>query len=63
MSTLKPVTTEHKSTRTVFVHKDLMTTTHVFVRLDRVKRPLESSYDGPYKVISRNEKFHNLKKW
>lgn len=39
-----------------FVHKDLQTTTHVFLRTDSTKRPLQCPYDGPYKVEERNEK-------
>ena len=39
--------------RKVFVHKDLSTCSHVFVRIDRVKKPLEHPYEGPYKVLER----------
>ena len=48
------------STYPSFVHPTLTTTTHVFVRRDSVKRPLQRPYDGPYKVLKRNDKFYTL---
>ncbi|CAH8820985.1 unnamed protein product [Trichobilharzia szidati] len=46
----------------VFVHPCLKTSSHVFVRRDSVRRPLEPPYDGPYKVIKRTDKFFVLDK-
>ncbi|VDQ16638.1 unnamed protein product [Trichobilharzia regenti] len=46
----------------VFVHPSLETSPHVFVRRDTVRRPLEPSYDGPYKLIKRLDKFVVLDK-
>ena len=42
------------------MHKDLLTTSHVFVRTDAVRKPLEQPYKGPFKVISRSDKFFVL---
>src|SRR6201990_3600003 len=39
-----------------FMPKDLSTCTHVFVRLDSHRAPLQARYLGPYKVLSRREK-------
>ncbi|KAL7641867.1 UNVERIFIED_CONTAM: hypothetical protein RMT77_007741 [Armadillidium vulgare] len=39
-----------------FIPKDLSTCTHVFVRLDAHRAPLQARYLGPYKVLSRREK-------
>jgi cleavage and polyadenylation specificity factor subunit 1 len=34
----------------------LFTGTHVFIRQDRVRKPLQPPYNGPYKVIKRTKK-------
>ncbi|BHF82345.1 hypothetical protein SprV_0802548200 [Sparganum proliferum] len=39
-----------------YVEKDLGKCTHVFVRCDRVRQPLESPYEGPFRVLARNAK-------
>nr|VZH92711.1 unnamed protein product [Spirometra erinaceieuropaei] len=39
-----------------YVEKDLDKCTHVFVRCDRVRQPLESPYEGPFRVLARNAK-------
>lgn len=38
----------------------LEATTHVFVRRDAVRTPLQRSYDGPYRIIKRSDKFYTL---
>ncbi|BHF80845.1 hypothetical protein SprV_0702397300 [Sparganum proliferum] len=38
------------------LEKDLATCSHVYLRCDRVRRPLEPPYDGPFRVISRGTK-------
>ena len=48
------------STYPSFVHPTPTTTTHVFVRRDSVKRPLQCPYDGPYKVLKCTDKFYTL---
>jgi cleavage and polyadenylation specificity factor subunit 1 len=39
--------------RNSYTHKDLYSCTHVFVRNDSVRRPLQAPYDGPYRVLER----------
>uniref|UniRef100_A0A0A9WH47 Integrase catalytic domain-containing protein n=1 Tax=Lygus hesperus TaxID=30085 RepID=A0A0A9WH47_LYGHE len=58
--TLRPVTFRHKSRKTIFVHPELSTCTHVFIRQDAVRKPLQPVYDGPYRVLSRCEKVFKL---
>ena len=60
MADLKAIPPRTVSTYSLFVHPTLTTTTHVFVRRDSVKRPLQCPYDGPYKVLKRTDKFYTL---
>ena len=36
-----------------FVHKDLTDCTHVFIRNDAKRPPLQPTYNGPFKVVAR----------
>ena len=38
----------------------LSTATHVFIRHDAVRRPLQPPYDGPYRVIKRTDKHFTI---
>ena len=38
------------------IPKDLMTCTHVWVRVDRIQRPLQAPYQGPLRVAHRGAK-------
>lgn len=49
-------TTSHGNKRSIFVHKDLQTCEQVFIRNDAVRKPLQPTYEGPYKVIERSNK-------
>ena len=60
MRQLKAAMVRSHTPRNIHIHKDLSRCTHVFVRNDRVRRPLESPYDGPYKVLERTDKFFTL---
>lgn len=44
----------------VYVPKALHTCEYVWIRVDRVRRPLEAPYNGPFKVIRRNEKYFTV---
>lgn len=48
-----PVPTSNHSKIQPFIQKDLDSCTHVFLRCDRVKAPLEPPYTGPHKVLER----------
>ncbi|UYV83524.1 hypothetical protein LAZ67_23001313 [Cordylochernes scorpioides] len=61
MELLKPLNEKHHLKAKVFVHKDLKTCSHVFIRTDRVKKPLEPPYEGPFPVLDRTDKHFTLK--
>lgn len=46
----------HATRRTTFVPADLSQVSHVFVRIDAVKPPLQPRYEGPLAVLERREK-------
>ena len=46
--------------RTGYVSDALSTCTHVFVRYDAVKKPLQQPYTGPYRVVKRTDKFFTV---
>lgn len=55
MQRLQPVPPRTSPSKT-FVSQDLDTCTHVFVRVDATKKPLQQPYDGPFTVIKRTRK-------
>lgn len=50
----------HGNSKPIFVHRDLQTCEHVFVRYDAVRKPLQAPYDGPYRVLKRNDKIFTV---
>lgn len=61
MEKIKPVPSSNHSKQNIFVHKDMSSCTHVFVRSDGVKKSLQPTYTGPFEVVSRNSKFFECK--
>jgi len=49
----------HPATKT-YVSDELLRCTHVFVWHDAIRKPLQSPYDRPYKVLNRNDKHFTL---
>lgn len=62
MRNLRPIpASQHVSgSRQCFVSQELKTCEFVFVRNDSITPPLQSPYDGPFKVIERSEKLFKL---
>lgn len=61
MDDLQPVPSSNHHKQKIFIFKELKDCSHVFVRKDGYKKPLQPCYDGPYEVISRDSKFFTLK--
>lgn len=59
-STMRPVPTSCHGNSKVFVHPQLNVCSHVFVRNDTVRKPLQPPYDGPYKVLARRDKTFDI---
>lgn len=51
MRECKPVPVAHKFKKRIFYFKDLATCTHVFLRNDAVRQPLERPYTGPHEIV------------
>lgn len=47
----------HHSVPKAYVPRELKSCSHVWVRVDRVRRPLEAPYQGPFKVINKFSKY------
>ena len=46
--------------RRSYVPQELASATHLFVRVDAHKRPLQAPYQGPLKVLEKHEKYFKL---
>lgn len=57
-----PMANPHHTTPRIYIPKELKDTTHIWLRIDRVRKPLEAPYQGPYEVVKKTEKFFVIKK-
>ena len=55
-----PLVWHGDESRRSFVHTELPIATHVFVRVDAHKFPLQAHYKGPFKVLERHSKYFKL---
>ncbi|VDO81856.1 unnamed protein product [Schistosoma curassoni] len=55
MQTLPPASTGIQH-RQVAPPRELSTCSHIFIRVDLVRKPLQQPYEGPFHVIARHEK-------
>ena len=60
MQDLRPTIPEHHGSHRTAVPNAMTSTTHVFVRHDAHRTPLQRPYDGPFLVLERNDKFFVL---
>jgi hypothetical protein len=60
MADLRPAPASRHTPEKVFIFAELSTCTHVYVRIDRVRRPLEPPYSGPFLVLRRSDKHFTL---
>ncbi|GFT39058.1 retrovirus-related Pol polyprotein from transposon opus [Trichonephila clavipes] len=60
MTELKPLKSPSNRKQNIFVHKDLKSCSHVFIRIDRVKKALEPPYEGPYTVQKKYDKYFTI---
>ena len=58
MVDLKAIPPRTVSTYPSFVHHNLMAITHVFVRRDLIKKPLQHPHNGPYKALKSTDKLN-----
>ena len=56
MQQLHPPKVRSTSRHPIFINKDLDSSSHVFIRRDAKRTPLQPTYDGPFKVIDRSDK-------
>ncbi|GBM06705.1 hypothetical protein AVEN_30788-1 [Araneus ventricosus] len=56
MQQLNPVATSAHCTDRFYIHPSLKSSSHIFLRVDRVQEPLRQPYTGPHKVLCRTDK-------
>ncbi|UYV75949.1 hypothetical protein LAZ67_13001892, partial [Cordylochernes scorpioides] len=61
MQMVKPIATNHNIIKDIFIHKDLFKSDQVFLRINRIRKPLEPYYEGPYPVLEKSDKFFTLR--
>lgn len=59
-NSVRPIPTSSHGRRATFVHPHLKECSHVFVRHDGYRKPLQQPYDGPFPVLSRKDKTYSL---
>ncbi|XP_064462629.1 uncharacterized protein LOC135373341 [Ornithodoros turicata] len=57
---VRPTPTRASPSRQPFVPQLLSTASHVFLRRDAVRRPLQQPYSGPHPVLQRADKFFKI---
>ena len=60
MCRLQAVPTRQPQHRRTHISNDLTMCSHVFVRHDALRKPLQPPYDGPYRVLQRSTKHYTI---
>ena len=60
MQRISAAPTRHPLQRRTYVNKTLSSCSHVFVRCDAVRKPLQPPYTGPFLVLKRSPKFYTI---
>ncbi|XP_065176625.1 uncharacterized protein LOC135806375 [Sycon ciliatum] len=60
MSELRPTQPRKPPTQHPFIPADLSTCSHVFIRTDATRTPLQRPYTGPHRVLERHDKYFRL---
>lgn len=60
MSSLRAPAPRTPPTQKTYMPPALQTATHVLIRRDSVRRPLQRPYDGPYKILQRKNKYFKI---
>ena len=60
MEQIRPSPTSAHSRPAIFIPKALNTASHVFVRHDAIRKPLQAPYDGPFAVLARGDRTFTL---
>lgn len=59
---IKPVSTSNHAKQRPFIFKDLKNCTHVYKKVESIRRPLEPPFSGPHEVVKRiNDKNYVIK--
>ena len=62
MSSLRYTVPRHPKKQQTYVYPLLFRCSHVFVRIDSVKSPLQRPYSGPHFVLERHDKYFVIEK-
>lgn len=60
MQRLRPAPTTRHGSKSTFIQPELQKCTHVFLRHDATRAPLQPQYDGPFQVHKRNSKYFDV---
>lgn len=60
ISNLAAIPKRERNQSKIFVHRELENCSHVFVRCDKIAKPLTPPYTGPFEVLERNEKYFKI---